>query len=480
MTGLLASRSFGLDDQTGFAHLSSDFNPIHLDQSFARRTQAGAPIVHGIHTLLWAANAALKAFPITIANISARFPQPLYLDEVASVRLKSRTDRQIDVEVVAANTVVALVKLSSVPGKTATSPRQVALNAPGQLSQPANPAFTELAGQTGTVAIIVADIADLFPQLANAIGAAGIKALLATSQIVGMQCPGLHSLFAGLNINFNQGADRSDAIAYAVGKVDSRFRSLQIDVAGYGTTGRLEAFARLPPPSQAGMQEVIARVSGRPFAGQRSLVVGGSRGLGAVTARIIAAGGGHPTITYRDSREEAELVAGDIRGAGSSCDILRYDALLPAAEQLEALQPVECCYYFATPKIFLRKSELFEADRLRSFLSFYADGFFNLCTTLVRDRTDGLAMFYPSTVAIEQGLNTTAEYAMAKSAGETLARYLNAFMPHIEILCRRLPRILTDQTATVGVASADNALDVMLAVVYEVQRMARHEQASSR
>src|SRR5438552_1430736 len=110
MTDLLASRSFGLDDQESFARLSSDFNPIHLDQQFARRTQAGAPIVHGIHTLLWAANAVLQASPISVvANVSARFPQPLYLDELASVRLKSRTDRQIDVEVIAADTIVALI-----------------------------------------------------------------------------------------------------------------------------------------------------------------------------------------------------------------------------------------------------------------------------------------------------------------------------------------------------------------------------------
>ena len=62
---------------------------------------------------------------------------------------------------------------------------------------------------------------------------------------------------------------------------------------------------------------------------------------------------------------------------------------------------------------------------------------------------------------------------MAKMAGETLANHLNEFMPDIHVICRRLPRILTDQTATVGVASADNALDVMLPVVYEVQQMAR-------
>jgi acyl dehydratase len=479
MTDLLASRVFSLDDQTTFARLSSDWNPIHLDQSFARRTQAGAPIVHGIHTLLWAANAVLQAFPMQVANISARFPQPLYLDEVASVRFKNRADQQIDIEVVAADTVVALVKLSSEPGKMAASHQPLTPTSLRQLSEPANPAFEEFFGQTGAAAITGTELETLFPALAGAIGTDGIKALLATSQIVGMLCPGLHSLYAGLSINFNLPTDRNQALTYAVGKVDTRFRSLQIDISGYGTTGRLDAFARLPPPSQAAMTEVSARISGRPFSGQRSLIVGGSRGLGAVTARIVAAGGGHPVITYRDSREGAELVAGDIRRTGGSCDILHYDALLPSGEQLGAIQAVDCCYYFATPKIFVRKSGLYEAEKLRTFLSFYADGFFDLCAMLVRDRTEKLAVFYPSTVAIEQGTNTTAEYAMAKSAGETLARHLNEFMPHIEIIFRRLPRVLTDQTATIGVASADDALDVMLPVVYEVQQMARRRPASS-
>jgi len=476
MTDLLASRVFSLDDQTSFARLSADWNPIHLDPGFARRTQAGAPIVHGVHTLLWAANAVLRAAPIGIANISVRFPQPLYLDEAATIRIRSRTDRHIEAEVVAADIVVALIKLSSVPAKLAAQ-RVPSPSQPQRQPQPADPAFEDLAGQTGAAAIEGADIETWFPALAGAIGASGIKALLAASQIVGMRCPGLHSLFAGLSINFGDETGQRDALAYAVGKVDPRFRSMQIDVAGYGASGRLDAFARLLPPSQPAMTDVSARIAGHPFAGQRSLVIGGSRGLGAVTARIIAAGGGHPIVTYRDNREEAERVARDIIGAGGSCDLLRYDALLPAAGQIAAIQRVDCGYYFATPKIFLRKSGLYEADKLRNFLSIYADGFFDLCAALARDRTETLAMFYPSTVAIEHGVNSTAEYAMAKSAGETLARYLNEFMPHINILCRRLPRILTDQTATIGVASAESALDVMLPVVYEVQRMGRREPA---
>ncbi len=62
-------------------------------------------------------------------------------------------------------------------------------------------------------------------------------------------------------------------------------------------------------------------------------------------------------------------------------------------------------------------------------------------------------MFYPSTVAIDEGASATAEYAMAKMAGEILAKYISEFMSGIHVMCRRLPRILTDQTATVGIAS---------------------------
>jgi acyl dehydratase len=84
----IASRIFDLDDQREFARLSSDWNPMHLDPAFARRTQVGAPVVHGIHNLAWAANAVLQAHPIKVVNIRARFLQPLYLHEEVSVILR--------------------------------------------------------------------------------------------------------------------------------------------------------------------------------------------------------------------------------------------------------------------------------------------------------------------------------------------------------------------------------------------------------
>ena len=69
MTEPLASRAFTIEDQRAFALMSRDRNPIHLDASFARRTQAGAAIVHGIHTLLWAMDAALRSSSFDIQSI---------------------------------------------------------------------------------------------------------------------------------------------------------------------------------------------------------------------------------------------------------------------------------------------------------------------------------------------------------------------------------------------------------------------------
>src|SRR5260370_4155862 len=260
----LASRVFSLNDQIAFARLSADWNPVPLDQAFARRSQVGAPLVHGIDNVAWAADAVRHSFPLKVANIRARFLQPLYLDELASVRIRDRTDKHIEFEIVAANAVVAWIKLSSERGKFAASPPW-AVSAPSRISEPADLPFEQLAHQTGAVALGDQDARSLFPALTGSIGLPAVKALLSTSHIVGMACPGLHSPFARLDLNYEPYSDRESALAYAVRQVDARFRSLQIEVLGCGLAGRLNAFARPAPPTQPAIAEISPLFCGSPF-----------------------------------------------------------------------------------------------------------------------------------------------------------------------------------------------------------------------
>ena len=54
------------------------------------------------------------------------------------------------------------------------------------------------------------------------------------------------------------------------------------------------------------------------------------------------------------------------------------------------------------------------------------------------------------------------EYSMAKVAGEILCADLMRSFPGLAISMPRLPRIQTDQTATVPPVPAADALDIML------------------
>ena len=48
----LGETRFSAEDQLVFAALSGDHNPMHVDRVYARRTQFGRQVVHGVHVLL--------------------------------------------------------------------------------------------------------------------------------------------------------------------------------------------------------------------------------------------------------------------------------------------------------------------------------------------------------------------------------------------------------------------------------------------
>ena len=241
-----------------------------------------------------------------------------------------------------------------------------------------------------------------------------------------------------------------------------------IAVAGGGIAGELTAFA-LQPAAQHDLADVARHVRAGEFADTTALIVGGSRGLGAVTARAIAAGGGRVVVTYRAGERDARAIADEL--GADRCRVVRYDARAAAAPQLAELAwDVSQLYYFATPHIFRQKAAWWDAHRFAEFCAVYVDGFADACAAL-RARGPSITAFYPSSVAVEDRPRDMTEYSMAKAAGEMLCADMNRFEPGVRVLVKRLPRVATDQTATlVAVASAD-PLDVMLPIVRELHEL---------
>jgi hypothetical protein len=65
------------------------------------------------------------------------------------------------------------------------------------------------------------------------------------------------------------------------------------------------------------------------------------------------------------------------------------------------------------------------------------------------------------------------EYTMAKAAGEVLCAEMNAFQAPLHVTVCRLPRLPTDQTASITPAETAEPLETMLPIVRGVQSWPR-------
>ena len=473
---MLASRSFTMADQLRFAAVSGDHNPMHIDAVLARRTQAAVPVVHGIHLLLWTLDVLAQAGfgQPQIRCISARFNRFVAVDETVTLALAKRNGMNARFDLVV-NLVAAGLTVAQVMVDFGASVRMVKTAVVGNAvpvpAAPLNLTIEQLAGLSGRLAFASTpgSVAPMFPVAADWLGSSRIAALAASSLLVGMVCPGLHSIYRSLAVETCDLQDPEDMLDFRVMPADPRFRVVPLAIAGGGLTGTVESLLRVPPVPQASPRELKGMVGPGEFAGSTALVVGGSRGLGETTAKLLAAGGAKVVITYRVGGAEADAVAREICTAGGFCQTVAYDAGRPAEAQLSALGEVPThAYYFATPAIFREQSVLFARTRLDAFLNTYVDGFLHLAQALRARRSD-VSLFYPSSVFVAERPRGMIEYAMAKAAGETLCSEMNLAWAPLHVTVERLPRLLTDQTASIIDTQLPSPTARLLSLVRKVQ-----------
>jgi NAD(P)-dependent dehydrogenase (short-subunit alcohol dehydrogenase family) len=464
----IANRRFSMERQHAFAALSGDINPIHLDSVAARLLISGAIIVHGMHTLLWALNALAESSfrPAGIRAIDVRFPNALHLDNEVTLSVHKADANVIGLRVHCAEKVIASINLTCQQvapcAPFAPYADESTLVAGGTIR---DVPLEEMVGCRGVVdfAAPTDDFRAAFPAAASLLGAARLRTLAACSRIVGMDYPGVRSIFSRLTVEFNDEIDIPQ-LGYEVSEIDARFNIVRLTVMGAGLQGRIEAFSLPAAKAQPDMAELSNKVGADRFAQQTALVIGGSRGLGALTAKAIAAGGARVIVSYAVGKNEAQQVAEEIRGAGGHAEIMEYDVRQPAGSQLERLKGARPThiYYFATGRIFKQHLRTFDRDTLDDFLAFYVYGVADLVDALQAVSAGPLTLFYPSSIAVEERPRDMTEYAMAKAAGEVLCSDLARFNPRLRVVVERLPRLDTEQTQTIRPQQLPAAIDVLL------------------
>ncbi len=451
---------------------------MHVDPGRARRTVFGFPVVHGVHVVLWALDCFLRQrnSPRGIAALRANFGSPIPLDTLVTVSVLSEDQHSCRLSIDAAGEQLFVVRVTF-SSATHSSPRTFSAAAESQACVELDAAQASTAA--GQMRLILDDalLHRILPTVRQCLPAVQIAELLATTRLVGMQCPGLHSLFVSLNLTERQQPDHKQPddsvfLSFNVKRGVPFVGIVDLAVTGPTLNGVLETIVRPKPQPQPSMADIRAVMPPSTFQGQIALVVGGSRGLGEVTAKCIAAGGGSVIITYSQGRQDADRVVDEITAAGGPpATALRLDCTqLPPdlAQYFAAFGAPTHLFYFATPKIPVNKNRIFHSATFNTLSRYYVEAFSELVEAVYRPGKK-LTVLYPSTIFLDEPKPGTGEYCAAKAAGEALCRHLEKVLPNTRFLTPRLPRVRTDQTTGFLPSKSREPLDAMLGILKQME-----------
>lgn len=471
------------EDSAAFARLSGDYNPLHLDPVAARRTPFGGTVVHGIHLLLAALDVTAHAWAregFEPVGIRVTFNNPVHTGETLRIVSKAGAGPEalrLIGQIGERTAFAANIQLGQPPSEEARQPGGEGVSGEsakpgpeGAECEPAVPRDVAFPPETsgGSVPLRMARslLGTLFPALARLHRGGWIADLLATTRVVGMECPGARSIYSGCNLRRIDGRNGpvAQSLHYRIDRCDERFRSVRLSARGSALEGFLDTLFRPGPVAQLPLREVAARIAADSFRGQRALVIGGSRGLGELTAKLILAGGGDVSLTYSHGRDDAERIRAEARALGRTCAIEQLDVL---AESLPGwlAAPFTHVYFFASPQIPRNVTGRWDDALFQRLQAVYVRAFAAVAETILAasQRAAPPVFVYPSSIFLTTHEKGFAEYCVAKAAGEALCDHLAR--QHGTVFAHpRLPRMRTDQTS--GAADAD--LEDSLTVMYQL------------
>ncbi len=457
---------FSWEDQRKFAALSGDFNPRHMDPVRARRFIFGRPVVHGVNLVMCGLNLFLKKIgePIFLSSLKADFLSPVFIDSETKFQFFGENATGVTIGILDEIGVVASISIGFNKGISEN------LTIPDFSFEPQEPeliASGEISEKRGveTLSCDFSEIEKYYPSISRNISRVQIAELLATTRIIGMKCPGMNSVFQEMDLSFRPIAEKpTPEITYEAIKFESRFSLLSISISGPSIKGVLKAFVSPDPIRQPGISDVSRIVQPDRFSGQRSLIIGGGRGIGEVTSKILAAGGASVCLTYCAGASDAQRVVDELRLFEKDAAHFKFDVTHPDFDMLRN----ECknfspshLYYFATPYISSTRKGSFSQEQYNKFSEFYVYGFVKLVQFFKKNVGSCRRFLYPSTIFLEEVPGNFGEYIAAKSAGEITCRWLMKCHPEIRIFSPRLPRFQTDQTSGFTHGKFEDVISIM-------------------
>ena len=458
-SSLVVGRTYTYEDQIAFAKISGDYNPIHVDPILARRLLFGEMVVHGIHNVVWTLSILAQKipYPVKLTSLKARFVKPITLGKTIYLKISKLTENSADCRIYVTQDCsgnaqcmfsVFFERYQGVYQHQATK-----VDFPTKSTEVLK---TCIEGRSGRLEINFDsyELERLYPKILKSFDPKQLGLILASTRLVGMECPGLHSLYVGIHMDFCLEKQNvlEGHVTYNVTSVNTQINAMTMDMLSVDTMTTIQCLLRPNVTAQTGIRELQERIESRVFQGQRALIIGGSRGLGELTAKILACGGADKIIlTYHSGQADVLRVANEIATLNKNVASYQYNVLSDemTPHDGDIFSNITHCYYYASAKILPNNALAIDKNLLDSYMNLYLYGLEKVIQKLLTYSKHNIKLFNPSTVFIENLESNFAEYVIAKNAVELYGQYLERMYSNIRFVNIRFPKMKTDQTSSI-------------------------------
>ena len=470
----ISRRVFTRGDLEWFAEQSGDWNPIHVDPVAARRSLTGDVVVHGMLTLLWALECYCANSGKVPKKITVSFQRPISCGEAIDLFVEQISNTEDCLQIFNRKEVVTIIRTE---GSCLMPNQGIPASEVLPRTEPSYLRFADIKDLSGVLELqaVSGHVKSQFPKLVEVIGLLPVAAIMASSRIVGMKCPGLLSLYSGAMFELVPD-DESTGLNWKVVRHTLAQAPVRLSINGAGITGVLDAFVRPDPVLQPAISKIASQIEPGLCRGQVAWVIGGGRGLGEVVSKIVATGNGHVVLTYNQGEHDAVRVAEEITSWGGSCEIFHMDVHdnTTVMRMIQSVRAPTHLYFFASRKIVHSRNDFFDQALFGEFIETYVNSFARIIMAVSEITSYPLKIFYPSTVFIDELPKEFPEYVSAKSAGEVLCNYLSSQLTNFDIVVKRLPRLRTDQTNTLIRIPTSDPVEHLVPIVRQMSMTVNH------
>lgn len=435
---------FTIKDQNDFSFLSGDFNPIHINKEYARKSMSGKLVVHGVNLIFWGLNEFLqfKKKQVRILSIDAVFYKFANIDSPIKLKIIKRKNNYIEFQF-SSDEILSKFELNY---KVVTNNKFKIENKKLNKTVPQNINFNKKIKNRVFKENIFLNSKILkknFSHIDKYLNYNQIIDLTSITRFVGMQVPGLNSILYKISLKFNKSILHN--VSFTINEFDKRFKLVSLFFRGLSFLGKITTLVR-PVSAKNILNNQKLKITKNQFSNQRALIIGGSTGSGEVISKILSQGAANILLSFNTGKKDALKIKKNNKKIKIFSLNIEKELNFKQINQIKKYKPTHL-YYLATPKIFVGDAFNFDIKKFDLFNQYYLLGFEKIFKHLDTDKLK--AVFSPSSISVNKPAGKLFEYSCSKSAMETYFTYLQSKYSDIKFYFPRLPKMKTNQTISI-------------------------------